>query len=110
MWTHVIKIPVSSVVTQDAEGYPTTVTQYREIPASLQSAQRGDQILAEQKGYSADVVAVVMARNLYGLPGNWSQFTDVETGDVYELKRTYRQDRNRTIELTGQLVRKGVTS
>lgn len=110
MWTHVIKIPVSSVVTQDAEGYPTTVTQYREIPASLQSAQRGDQILAEQKGYSADVVAVVMARNLYDLPGNWSQFTDVETGDVYELKRTYRQDRNRTIELTGQLVRRGVTS
>lgn len=110
MWTHVIRIPVSSTVTQDAEGYPTTVTQYREIPASLQSAQRGDQILAEQKGYSADVVAVVMARNLYGLPRNWSQFIDTETGDVFELKRTYRQDRNRTIELTGQLVRRGVTS
>lgn len=110
MWTSVIKIPESSVVTQDAEGYPTTVTQYRSIPASIQSAQRGDQILAEQKGYSADVVAVVMGRNLHGLPRNWSQFIDVETGDVYELKRVYHQDRNRTVELTGQLVRRGVTA
>lgn len=109
MWTTTIRIPESSEVTQDAEGYPTTVTQYREIPASIQSAQRGDQILADQKGYSADVIAVVMARNLYGLPENWSQFIDTETGDTYELKRTYRQDRNRTIELTGQLVRRGVT-
>lgn len=110
MWTSIIKIPVSSEVTQDAEGYPTTVTQYRVIPANIQSAQRGDQILAEQKGYSADIVAVVMARNLQGLPANWSTFTDSETGDVYELKRVYKQDRNRTVELTGQLVRRGVTA
>lgn len=110
MWTTTIKIPESSTVTQDAEGYPTTVTKYREIPASIQSAQRGDQILAEQRGYSADVVAVVMARNLQGLPANWSTFTDSETGDVYELKRVYKQDRNRTVELTGQLVRRGVTA
>lgn len=109
MWTKVIKIPVGSETTQDAEGYPTTVTTYREIPANFQSAQRGDQILAEQRGYSADVVAVVMARNLQGIPGNWSEFIDTETGDVYALKRTYRQDRNRTVELTGQLIRRGVT-
>lgn len=110
MWTTTIKIPVSSKVTQDEEGYPTTVTQYREIPANIRSAQRGDQILAERYGFRADAVAEVLERNLYGLPGNWSQFIDTETGDTYELKRTYRQDRNRTIELTGQLVRKGVTS
>ena len=110
MWTSVIKIPVSSKTTQDAEGYPTTITQYREIPASIQSAQRGDQILGEQRGYSADAVVVVLERNLYGLPRNWSQFIDVETGDVYELKRVYHQDRNRTVELTGQLVRRGVTA
>jgi hypothetical protein len=50
-----------------------------------------------------------MARNLYGLPGNWSQFEDVLTGDLYELKRTYRKDKGRMVELTGQLIRRGGT-
>lgn len=67
MWTTTIKIPVSSKVTQDEEGYPTTVTQYREIPANIRSAQRGDQILAERYGFRADAVAEVLERNLYGL-------------------------------------------
>ena len=110
MWTKMIKVPVSRTVTQDDEGYPTTEIVYRKIPANFQSAQRGDQILAEQRGYSADVIAVVMAANLLGLPDNWSEFIDEETGDTYTLKRTFRQDRNRTIELTGELTRRGVTS
>ena len=109
MWNQIIKIPVSAQTTQDAEGYPTTVTIYRTIRASFKSATRNDQIVADQKGYSADIIAEVMQRNLYGLPSNWSQFVDVLTGDVYELKRAYKKDKGRTVELTGQLVRRGGT-
>ena len=110
MWNRTIKIPVSTQTTQDAEGYPTSVTTYREnIPACFRDAMRSDQILAEQKGYSADVVVLVMARNLEGLPPNWSRFIDEFTGDEYELKRPHHEDRSRFVELTGQLVRRGVT-
>ena len=109
MWNRTIKVPVSSVTTQDAEGYPTTTTVYRTIRANLQSASRNDQIVADQKGYSADIIATVMARNLAGLPLNWSQFIEPVSGDVYEVKRTYRADKSRFIELTGQLVRRGGT-
>ncbi len=109
MWNRTIKIPVSSITTQDAEGYPTTETVYRTIRANLQSASRNDQIVADQKGYSADVIATVMARNLVGLPCNWSQFVVPQTGDIFEVKRTYRADKSRFVELTGQLVRRGGT-
>lgn len=109
MWNRTIKIPVSTTTTQDAEGYPTKVTTWRTIRASVQDATRNDQIVADQKGYSADIVVDVMARNLYGLPGNWSQFEDVLTGDLYELKRKYQKDKGRMVELTGQLIRRGGT-
>ena len=109
MWNRTIKVPVSAITTQDAEGYPTTETVYRTIRANLQSASRNDQIVADQKGYSADVIATVLARNLAGLPRNWSQFIDTFTGDVFEVKRTYRQNKSRFVELTGQLVRRGGT-
>ena len=52
MWNRTIKIPVSSIATQDAEGYPTTETVYRTIRANLQSASRNDQLVA------AELVAV----------------------------------------------------
>lgn len=109
MWNRTIKIPLSTTTTQDAEGYPTHVTTYRTIRASAKDATRNDQIVAEQKGYSADIIVEVMARNLSGIPANWSQFEDVLTGDVYDLKRTYRRDKGRTVELTGQLKRRGGT-
>lgn len=109
MWNRTIKIPVSSITTQDAEGYPTTQTVYRTIRANIQSASRNDQIVADQKGYSADIIATVMTRNLLGLPRNWSQFVEPLSGDVFEVKRTYRPDKSRFVELTGQLVRRGGT-
>lgn len=109
MWTRTIKVPVTTAEVQDAEGYPTNVPTYRTIRANFLDATRNDQIVAEQKGYSADIIVEVMVRNLSGLPANWSQFEDVLTGDVYELKRTYRKNKGRTVELTGQLVRRGGT-
>lgn len=109
MWNQTIKIPVSSITSQDAEGYPTTMTVYRTIRASLKSATRNDQLVADQDGYSADIIAEVMTRNLHGLPRNWSKFIDTLTGDVYELKREYSPDKGRTTELTGQIVRRGGT-
>lgn len=109
MWNRTIRIPVSTIETQDDEGYPTKETTYRTIRANFQSASRNDQIVADQKGYSADVIATVIARNLTGLPRNWSQFIDTLTGDVFEVKRTYRADKSRFVELTGQLIRRGVT-
>ena len=110
MMNRTIKIPITTATQQDEEGYPVKTTTYREnIPADMRSAQRSDQILADQKGYSADVVVHVMVRNLTGLPTNWSQFIDELSGDVYEVKRTYREDKSRTVELTGQLVRRGAT-
>lgn len=111
MWNRTIKIPLGSTVTQDDEGYPIRESTYLTgIPASVLSAGRQDQILADQKGYNADAVYVVLARNLYRLPGNWSQFIDEVTGDVFEVKRIYQADKSRMVELTGQLVRRGETT
>ena len=111
MWNRTIKIPLASTVTQDAEGYPISETNYLEkIPASVQSAGRQDQILADQKGYNADAVYIVLARNLHRAPRNWSRFIDEVTGDEYEVKRIYKADKSRMVELTGQLVRRGVTA
>lgn len=99
MWTTSISLPVVHDDTQDAAGFITQIKDYMErIPASMLDSTRQDEILANQMGYTADVIVEieVVAYNGAGY------FIDEATGDEYDIKRTYRPERSNRIRLTGQ--------
>lgn len=66
------------------------------IPAGFQDVTRNDQILAEQSGYEVDQNIEIMACNYNREP----LLMDEETGEIYEIMRTFRLNRSRKIILT----------
>ena len=97
MWINSIKIPTGEKVEQDEAGFPTKRLTFMEgIPANFRDLTRNDQILASQSGYNADVLVEVMACNYSGQ----KTFIDEATGDVYEVKRTFKKSKGNSVYLT----------
>lgn len=66
------------------------------VPAAFQDITRNDQILANQSGYEADQNIEIMACNYHGE----TLVVDEETGELYEVVRTFRPAGSRRILMT----------
>lgn len=101
-----ISLPVRKVTEQDSEGFISESWEFmRGIRASFLSATRQDEILANQCGYEATVIVKIAACAYNGA----SFFVDEATGDIYDIKRSYRADKSGTIQLTGERRERGKT-
>lgn len=98
MWNKSISLPLRKLDgSQDEEGFSNPAHEYLGgVPASFTDVTRNDEILAYQKGYTADQNVEIMACNYMGQP--W--MVDEETGDVYDIRRTYHRDKANVIVLT----------
>lgn len=96
MWNKSIKLVIGQVTKEDKEGFDTVTELYVEgVPANFRDLTRNDLIQANQSGYSADQNIEIMACNYSGE----KLLIDEETGERYEVVRTFRKDRSSTIEL-----------
>lgn len=97
MWNKSIKLVTRVEVTADADGFDKEVEQYLEnIPASFTDVTRSDEIKASQTGYTADQNIEILRCNYNGE----KYLYDEETGDKYEVKRTFGRDKSMNIVLT----------
>lgn len=98
MWNKSISLPLRKLDgSQDEEGFSNPAHEYLGgVPANFTDVTRNDEILAYQKGYTADQNVEIMACNYMGQP--W--MVDEETGDVYDIRRTYHRDKANVIVLT----------
>lgn len=97
MWNGSIRFLRKGSTGQDKDGFLLTEeTQTDSIPANFTDVTRNDEILASQKGYTADQNIEVMACNY----GGEDRLMDESDGTVYEIKRTYRKDKSMTVILT----------
>ena len=98
MWNKSISLPLRKLDgSQDEEGISNPVHEYLGgVPANFTDVTRNDEILAYQKGYTADQNVEIMACNYMGQP--W--LVDEETWDVYDIRRTYHRDKANVIVLT----------
>ena len=98
MWTTSIKLPAGVLRTQDEAGFIAEEKIYMEnIPANIRDTTRGDEILANQMGYSVDII-VEIEHAAYNGAGH---FVDEADGAEYDIVRTYHPDRSNRIQLTG---------
>ena len=100
MWNGSISLPSGKQAGQNKNGFETE-TEYafmKGIRAQFKEVTRSEQSLAQQKGYTADIVVRIMACNYQGQ----SFFKDEATGEYYDIRRTYRPPDAMTIELTGE--------
>lgn len=103
MWSNAICFPTSKE-TQDADGFPVISTvDGDQIKASFTDATRNDETLAQARGYTASIIVKIMSCNYK----DQGYFKDCATGNTYDIKRTYRQDRSGIIELTGEIRENG---
>lgn len=100
MWNRSISLPVRKITGQDSEGFETEpVYEYlEEIPASFTDVTRDDEVLASQKGYTADQNITIMACNYNGA----AFLIDESDGSIYDIKRTFRKDRAMLLTMTCQ--------
>ncbi len=106
MWTTSIALPMKGEHTQDAAGFRTETKEYLEgIPANMLDTTRQDEIIANQMGYTADVIVEIEAAAYNGA----GHFIDEATGDEYDIKRTFHGNRSNRIQLTGQRRHHGKT-
>ncbi len=98
MWTKSISLPIRKINGgQDDEGFSKATYEFMGgIPANFTDVTRNDETLASQKGYTAEQNVEVIACNYNGQ----SWLVDDETGDVYDIKRTYRKDKGKVLVLT----------
>ena len=105
MWNRSISLPSGKMESQDGEGFAVdTAYEYiRGIPASFMDVTRDDEILASQKGYTADQTITIMACNYNG-----AEFVvDESDGSIYDIKRTFRKDKSMLLSLTCQRRERG---
>ena len=82
MWNGSIALPRRKYEDQDKDGFPQEESYEWEhgIPASFADVTRNDEVLAAQKGYSAD--------------------QNIEEEAVYDIRRTFRKDKSMVLVLT----------
>lgn len=97
MWNRSIRLQKKESRQQDREGFVKGGGTYTEsIPANFTDTTRNDEILAAQKGYTADQNVEIMACNYHGE----EYLLDESNGALYEVKRTYRKDKSMLMILT----------
>ena len=100
MLTTSIALPVSNSESQDSAGFVQEDRDYQSgIPANVLDATRNDVLLANSSGYTADVIMEIEAAAYSGQ----GYFIDEATGDVYDIRRTFRKNYSNRIQLTGEL-------
>lgn len=100
MWTTSIALPASNDETQDTAGFVQENRNFMTgIPANAIDATRNDVILANQDGYTADIIMEIEAAAYSGQ----GCFIDESTGRFYNIRRTFRKNRSNRIQLTGEL-------
>lgn len=104
MWNRSISLPTRKVTEQNENGFRKERWEFIcGIPASLKDATRQDEIVGNQSGYQASVIAELMACNYNG----GSFFVDETTGDVYDIRRVFRPDKSMMVQLTGERRERG---
>ena len=99
MWNGSVRFLRKGSAGQDKDGFRHTEDiQSDSIPASFTDVTRNDEILASQKGYTADQNIEVMACNYNGE----GRLMDDSDGTVYDVKRIYRKDKSMAVILTGE--------
>lgn len=100
-----ISFPLEQTVTRDEDGFETDVqTEWLGgVPALFSDLTRNDEMLAQQLGYSADQNVETDAANYSGQ----SFFVDEATGDVWDIRRTFRKNKARKVVLTAQRRERG---
>lgn len=97
MWNGSIKFLKAGNRNQDKDGFPVKSETYTEsIPANFTDITRNDEVLAAQKGYTADQNIEIMACNYSGE----EYLMDDSDGSLYEVKRTFRKDKSMKLILT----------
>lgn len=104
MWNKSIALPKTRITATDAAGFPSSDWDFTEhIPANFKDVTRADETLAHECGYTADVVVEIVGENY----NRASFFVDEATGEIYDIRRTYRPDRSMTVQLTGERRERG---
>lgn len=104
MFNKIIKFPVKQELHQDESGFASETYQWIEdVPACFKNATRNDEILAQQTGYTADVIVEVDAVNY---PGS-NFFVDMETGDSYWIRRTFTKENGNILQMTAERRQRG---
>lgn len=100
MWVTSISLPESREETQDPAGFQTETKKYfKGIPANKLDTTRNDELLANQGGYTADIIMEIESVAYSGQ----GYFIDEATGDIYDIRRTFHPNRSNRIKLTGEL-------
>lgn len=103
MWNHAISFS-TPIITRTPSGIKQTTEQWGEpIRASFKDLTRDDETLANQLGYTADQAVEIHRSNYSGQ----AYFRDEETGDVYDIKRTFNGDGKMTVNLICSLRERG---
>ncbi len=97
MWNKSIKLVSMMQGEEDPEGFAEETENFTEgIPAKFTDATRSDETIAHQAGYTADQNIEILRCNYQGE----RYLYDEETGEKYEVKRTYQKDKSMNIVLT----------
>ena len=100
MWVTSITLVGHKEETQDSAGFVSEEDdKITGIPANSLDTTRNDEILANESGYTADVVMEIESAAYHGQ----SSFMDEATGDWYDIRRTFRKNKSNRIQLTGEL-------
>lgn len=99
MWTTAIVFPDADASAQDAAGFINEKKSYTaEIPACEKDLARQDEILANQEGYTADLIVEIDAAAYNGA----GFFVNRRDGYEYDIKRTFRKEKSSRIQLTAK--------
>ena len=90
MWNGSIALPRRKYEDQDKDGWE------HGIPASFADVTRNDEVLAAQKGYSADQNIEIMECNYQGESFLFDESREV----IYDIRRTFRKDKSMVLVLT----------
>lgn len=90
---------ITEEYTVDESGFKTKKIIYsEEMPCIIQDSTRQDQTLANQCGYTADMVI----KMLTGIYGKQKSLLCVNDGEVYDIKRKFVGKNGTEIQLTCQ--------
>lgn len=97
MWNGSIKLLSRDTRSQDKDGFLHTDMLYTEsIPADFKDVTRNDEILAAQKGYTANQNIEIMSCNYHGE----KCLVDESDHTLYDVKRIFRKDKSMRVTLT----------
>jgi hypothetical protein len=99
MWCDSIKLPKGYEESTNENGFPVNIPTYTEsIPANFLSAKRADKTLANQRGFTADIVIEIMACNY----NDQNTLVDEKSEKEYDIIDTYQEKGKDTMQLTCQ--------